>query len=458
MKKLIFIFLLFALPAFSQPITHPLSTAGGGMGVSKADTTAMLAWIASHIGGGSGSSLWVPGTGGASKVDSSGANLNNVASGSFSMAEGQASAAIGDGSVAMGWDDDYPDSSLGNGSFTMGTGNKAVSNYAVAIGEDNRAIGVASFSIGLLDTAGGDYSVAMGRNTVASGQGSFAMGDGDYSPAIASGQDATVFGTGGTASGGSSFIGGGAGNYAGGPFAATLGGAFDSLSGTLSTAFGIRANDLGYPGSFLVGLDTTGTTVTSPTAFGQMVVRAPGGAIFYDDLSATPALSVKQPITDTFGRVITGGTGGQYSVADISGFVTQFGAISGTATLYANAIAFSATADVPMQTAVLNGTIINITSGGVGANPIQIEIAFTGLIHSAPMFSTMYNNDAYDVIGTQTLQWSGMISGNPAMGILINTSNNPTFTLCDVNGTPITTALQSGDQINISGSLNLTGD
>ena len=101
-----------------------------------------------------------------------GNGVNNVASGEYSFAAGNAnqatdlySFAIGDTNVASG-----------EGAVTVGQNNTAEGDYSCTIGENNSASGEGSFAAGNSNVVSGDNSTIVGENNIATGIGQFVAG------------------------------------------------------------------------------------------------------------------------------------------------------------------------------------------------------------------------------------------------------------------------------------------
>ena len=97
---------------------------------------------------------------------------NTQALGDWSTATGRQTRAEGDGSFATGWQN----MALGDYSVVMGRETIASGSRSVAMGMETSAVNIAAFSMGNGTYAGGRYSSAMGINTRSDAQASFAVG------------------------------------------------------------------------------------------------------------------------------------------------------------------------------------------------------------------------------------------------------------------------------------------
>jgi hypothetical protein len=192
--------------------------------------------------------MWYPGKAAfrAGRVD--GAQWDDVSVGNYSIAMGYNSTASGFRSIAIGYN-----TTASNGDST-------------AIGVSTTTSGSGATAIGNSTTASGLYSTAMGLSTIASGTASTAMGASTTSSAF----ESTAMGYFTTASGNSS----------------TATGTFTTASGNYSTAMGSFASTtdggIARAGAFVYG-DNSTTTLVTPSADNQFVVRAAGGTTFFSN-------------------------------------------------------------------------------------------------------------------------------------------------------------------------------
>ena len=113
-------------------------------------------------------------------------STDTSATGSYSVAMGNATTASGDFSTAMGrsttasggYSTSMGGYTIASGGYStaMGYGSIASGSYSTAMGYDTRASGSDSTAMGFLTEASGDFSTAMGYYTIASGSTSTAMG------------------------------------------------------------------------------------------------------------------------------------------------------------------------------------------------------------------------------------------------------------------------------------------
>ncbi len=114
-------------------------------------------------------------------------STDTSATGSYSVAMGNATTASGDFSTAMGrsttasggYSTSMGGYTIASGGYStaMGYGSIASGSYSTAMGYDTRASGSDSTAMGFLTEASGDFSTAMGYYTIASGSTSTAMGN-----------------------------------------------------------------------------------------------------------------------------------------------------------------------------------------------------------------------------------------------------------------------------------------
>ena len=127
-------------------------------------------------------------------------STDTSATGSYSVAMGNATTASGDFSTAMGrsttasggYSTSMGGYTIASGGYStaMGYGSIASGSYSTAMGYDTRASGSDSTAMGFLTEASGDFSTAMGYYTIASGYASTAMG----ADTVASGMMSTAMG------------------------------------------------------------------------------------------------------------------------------------------------------------------------------------------------------------------------------------------------------------------------
>ena len=486
MKTLIAILLIFAFNANAQITRHALPLSGGGTAPwNSADSLKVLtsnghlapSWQA--LSGGSGilnqndsfqtgqfqlnGLSWIVGThGGGLKIgtgsDTLGVGLDIGADNTLTGTHG----------LVQGWNDHV-------------SGNLS----AVIAGESCTASGHESFATGINNEASGDQSFVTGYGDTAEAYQSEAHG----SRAVAYNSNSCVWGDGSAVTY----------DDAANEFIARASGGFELYNNANPfPSLLLQGDNFTFSGAGLISLDTLNGNDFIITAGVKPIVDSQGqnfiinespypsklyGAgqmsiTLYDSLNVFNTFDTGQyptqftiapngtlssegtQLTDNTGRIITGGTGSSatgsaLNISDISGFVTQGANVAGTGNLYVNAVAWSSrdTVATPGQSAFVSGTGLYITGAGTVSDNIIIQMS--ALLANAPAFSSLYG-DTYDVIGNEQLLWSGTIGGVAASGILIGSVDN--FIVCDNTGTPIVVALQNGDEIDISGSLNLTGD
>jgi hypothetical protein len=131
-------------------------------------------------------------TRGATGLRSTAIGYGTTASGVRSLATGNQTFAIGDGSTSMGYDT----RAEGYASLAIGQTTTASGTHSTAMGLQTTASGAYSLAIGGLTTASGISSLALGSNTTASGHQSISAGN----SSIASASYSTAFGYGSVAS------------------------------------------------------------------------------------------------------------------------------------------------------------------------------------------------------------------------------------------------------------------
>lgn len=202
--------------------------------------------------------MWYPGKAAFRAGGIVGDDWDDANIGPFSTAMGGDVTASGDFSTAMG----FLTRASGTGATAMGANTLASANGATAMGGTAQATGLVATAMGGNTTASGSFATAMGDHTTASGARATAMGNGTS----ATGANSTAMGENTTASGPQS----------------TAMGANTTAAGAYTTAMGRNAHTLNQIGSFVYG-DASSTSLVTPTAFNQFIVRAAGGTRFFSD-------------------------------------------------------------------------------------------------------------------------------------------------------------------------------
>ena len=156
----------------------------------------------------------------------------------------------------------WNDGNIGNYSFASGYATTASKHASTALGNNTIASDVSSTAMGYATTASGVASTAIGNTTTASGHTSMAMG-----------QETTASGMASTAMGYTTIA---SGNVS------TAIGNHSTASGYASTAIGNYASTNSKGGSFVIGDNSTSTTMNCDTD-NQMLMRFEGGYKLYSN-------------------------------------------------------------------------------------------------------------------------------------------------------------------------------
>ena len=194
----------------------------------------------------------------------------------------------------------YPDKGAFRAGYATGTEWDATNTgkYSVAMGYGTTAKGLFSFATGQFTTASAQGSVAMGNNNIASATACVAMGAG----CTASLDNSVAMGSGNIASGFNSTALGFNTNASAGQTTAM--GDHTVASGSESTAMGTYVSTNSKAGAFIIGDNSSGTTVTNSSLANQMTTRFANGYIFYTNSAAT------------VGATLTAGSGSWTNVSD----------------------------------------------------------------------------------------------------------------------------------------------
>jgi hypothetical protein len=250
---------------------------GGGVVLSSDGTDLLLG--GSAIGGGASPSVDLYIANPSSATNPTAAGTNAVSIGSGSVASGEASFALLDGtasgqyamafnnyavasaekSISLGWLTDATATSA----VAIGTGTQSSGSHSVALGQAN-ATGADSFAAAIgssssLYGATGTGAIAMGYQAKATTQNSIAIGG----ETVASGFDNSIcigWQSTATSSRGAAVIGGRSNNSTG-DYSTVLGGQSNTASGDHSVAMGYTSRASGN-GSFALGTDAKATIKT----------------------------------------------------------------------------------------------------------------------------------------------------------------------------------------------------
>jgi trimeric autotransporter adhesin len=407
--------------------------------------------------------------------------LRNQATGRYATALGSFSVASGENSMAVG--------GRASGAYAIALGPaQATGNSAVAAGS-SLAVGLSSVALGIA-TANGDYSVALGNGTSAGiystaagtaeadGLASFAAGwgniaGGDYSSALgaysqASGAFATVTGSNSIAGGDYATVGGGANDGAEANFATVGGGWQNTAAGTNSFIGGGYGNEAlgwsdtvgggqrnqamgGAAGCYLCGGGVGGVITGAATVGGGFANQAIGFAPTVGGGAGN--------IASGYASTVCGGDENQATNSDSTACGGRLNLAGGVASFAAGWVAqalnngsfvwadwegggltpFSSTRDDQFAIRAAGGVLINVPSSS-GLHPAALEVDSS-------------SGDGVVAYFSQNSSDAAVVIANGGSGDLLKAFN------ADFNGNPVFEVANNGNVysrgVQISSDRNL---